>query len=337
MTAADGPATDPLEPRAIGTTGVTVTRFGFGGTTLGGRHVYSDVGEAQAVAAVHAAFAAGVRYFDTAPFYGAGEGERRMGLALQDLPRAAFALSTKVGYTLRDGAAPVLDFSCDATLRSFEASLARLKVEAVEVAFVHDADKGPYFAKALRGAYPALRRLREEGRVRAIGVGVADWRLCREFARAAEFDVFMLACRYTLLEQGGALHEFLPFCRERGIAVIAAAPFASGILATGAVPGARHDHKPATAEALASVREIEAVCAAHGVALPAAALQFPLAHPDVTAMVVGSRSAKELACNLDLVRRPVPPAFWSELKARGLIDGEAPVPGSGPLQQQDPA
>lgn len=323
------PTPDPIARQEIGATGISVTRFGFGGTTLGGRHVYSDVGEAQAVAAVHAAFAAGVRYLDTAPFYGAGEGERRLGLALQELPRAALTLSTKVGYTLVEDAAPALDFSFDATLRSFEASLARLGVERVEIAFIHDADKGPYLEDVLRGAYPALLRLREEGRVGAIGLGVADWRLCRELARRVELDLFMLACRYTLLEQGGALHEFLPFCAERSIAVIAAAPFASGVLATGAIEGARHNHQPATAEALRQVGRIEAVCAAHGVPLPAAALQFPLAHPAVTAMVVGSRSAEELRRNLELVRRPIPAAFWAALRHQGLIDLAAPVPGSG--------
>lgn len=327
-------AIDPLERRQVGRTTVEITRFGFGGTTLGGRHVYSDVGEAQAVEAVAAAHAEGVRYFDTAPYYGAGQGETRMGAALRRVGDPEVTLSTKVGYLLEPptppeaAPRPVLDFSYEAAMQSYQESLKRLEGARIDLAFIHDADKGPYLPAAMAGTYRALRELREQGRVQAIGIGIADWRLCLDFAAAGEFDCFMLAGRYTLLEQGGALHELLPLCAQRSIGLIVAAPFNSGILATGAVAGARHDNGPATPAVLERVARIESVCAAHGVPLRAAALQFPLAHPAVTGLVVGSRSAAEVRQNLDHLRRPLPAGFWDELRQERLIDPAAPTPAS---------
>lgn len=325
-------AIDPLERRPIGRTAVQITRFGFGGTTLGGRHVYRDVGDVQAFEAVAAAHAEGVRYFDTAPYYGAGQGEARMGAALQRIGDPGVTLSTKVGYLLEppttpeEAPRPVLDFSYEAAMLSYRESLKRLEGARIDLAFIHDADKGPYLPAAMAGTYRALGELRAQGRIRAIGVGIADWRLCLDFAAAGEFDCFMLAGRYTLLEQGGALHELLPLCAQRSIGLIVAAPFNSGILATGAVAGARHDNGPAAPAVLDRVAQIERVCAVHGVPLRAAALQFPLAHPAVTGLVAGSRSAAEVRQNLDDLRRPLPGDFWDELRHEKLVDPAAPTP-----------
>jgi D-threo-aldose 1-dehydrogenase len=334
-----------LATRQLGRTELRVTGLGFGGAPLG--NLFTPVGEAAAQRAVTVAFAAGVRYFDTAPLYGHGLSEGRLGEALRGCPREAFVLSTKIGRRLEpcdpdavEGGAyvdlppyrPVFDYSGDGVLRSVEASLARLGLERIDILFIHDIDAvthGPAqqparYREALTGAYRALARLRSEGAVRAIGVGVNEWQTCQRCAEDADFDCFLLAGRYSLLDQG-ALDTFLPLCAERGIGVIIGGPFNSGILATGAVTGATYDYRPAPAEIRARTEALERVCRAHGVPLGAAALQFPLAHPAVASVIAGMRSAEEVEANLALLRHPIPDGLWRDLKAEGLVHPGAPT------------
>jgi D-threo-aldose 1-dehydrogenase len=313
-------------------------------------NLFRPVADTDARAAVDAAWAAGVRYFDTAPLYGHGLGERRLGAALRERPRETFVLSTKVGRRLEprpagatapvDGGAyvevppwaPVFDYSHDGTLVSIEASLARLGLARIDVALIHDigavthgADHEARYREAMAGAYRALARLRGEGAIRAIGVGANEWQVCERVARDGDPDCFLLAGRYSLLEQT-ALDSFLPLCARRGIGVIVGGAFNSGILATGPVPGATYDYAPASPAVLERVRALERVCRAHGVPLAAAALQFPLAHPAVTSVVVGARSRAEVEANVALLDHPLPPALWQDLRAHGLVRADAPTP-----------
>lgn len=329
----------------IGRTGVTVTRLGLGGAPLG--HLRTKTGDKAAQGAVAAAYDAGVRYFDTAPRYGAGLSEQRLGEALQGIPRGEFTLSTKVGFLLDPAQPPrsgrgrvqvACDFSRDAVLRSLEESCARLRTDRIDIALIHDPDYAPgdpegdpgaatgnHFREVMDGAYPALRELRAQGVVRAIGLGMNQWQMLLAFAREAQFDCFMLAGRYTLLDQT-ALPQLLPACAERGIAVILASVFNSGILASGPSGDATFNYSPASAEITERTRGLEAVCARHEVALPAAALQFPLAHPAAAAAAVGARDAAEVAADLDHAAAPIPDAFWREIGQRELIDPDAPTP-----------
>jgi D-threo-aldose 1-dehydrogenase len=334
-----------LPRRPLGRTPLTVSALGFGAVPLGG--LYREVPAAAAGTAVQAALAAGVTYFDTAPLYGHGLSEHRLGEALREVPRDTFVLSTKVGRLLRParGAQPsdglfanalpfdyVYDYSRDGTRRSLEDSLQRLGLARVDIALIHDvvprwhgADYERRFRESMEGAYPALAELRAAGVVRAIGVGVKDWDVCLRYLGAGDFDCVMLAGQYTLLCQD-ALAELLPHCARAGVDVLLAAPFNSGILATGAVPDARYFYQPASPEILARTRRLETVCRRHGVTLAAAALQFPLAHAAVASVVAGARSRAEVDGNVELVRQPIPPAFWQELKAEGLLAAAAPVP-----------
>jgi D-threo-aldose 1-dehydrogenase len=321
-----------------------LARVGFGGAPLG--NLFAPVPETDAVRAVTAAYDAGIRYFDTAPLYGRGLSERRIGAALRGRPRASFRVSTKVGRLLRpvagrpsDGAyadVPAFeveyDYSEDGALRSLDASLERLGLDRVDTLFIHDVDRWTHgeaqparFREAMTGAYRALRRLRDQGVVSAIGVGVNEWEVCQQAAEAGDFDGFLLAGRYTLLEQG-ALRSFLPLCERRRLFVVIGGPFNSGVLATGAVEGARYDYRPAPPEVMARVAAIEAICRRHGVPLAAAALQFPLAHPAVRSVIPGARSADEVRTNLALLRLAIPPALWTDLRSAGLLHPEAPTP-----------
>lgn len=317
---------------------------GFGGAPLG--NLFAPIPEADAVGTVTTAYDAGIRYFDTAPLYGRGLSERRIGRALRSRPRESFRISTKVGRLLRptegrptdDGYVDVpaleveYDYSEDGALRSLEASLERLGLDRVDMLFIHDIDRWTHgsaqpdrFRQAMTGAYRALRRLRDQGVVSAIGVGVNEWEVCQQAAEARDFDGFLLAGRYTLLEQE-ALRSFLPLCERRGLFVVIGGPFNSGILATGAVADARYNYQPAPPEILARVARIEAVCRRHEVPVAAAALQFPLAHPAVQSVIPGARSADEVRQNLALLRVRIPPGLWKDLSAAGLLHPDAPTP-----------
>lgn len=315
------------DTRRLGRTAIALTVLGFGGSRVGKLH--DPVPEDDAQQAVAAAWNLGLRYFDTAPAYGGGLGEQRIGQALRPYRRDDYVLSTKVG---RLGPSEY-DYSHDAVLRSIDESLKRLGLDRIDVALIHDIDPehhGPdgqrrRFREAMEGAYPALDRLRRAGALGAIGVGVNSWQVCQAAAETADFDCFLLAGRYTLLEQE-PLASFLPLCQRRGIGVILGAPYNSGILARGGVAGARHNDAEPSIDVAARTRRIEAVCARHGVSLGAVALQFPLAHPAVVSVLPGPRTAAQVAASVKWLGEPIPGELWEELKREGWLDPDAPTP-----------
>jgi D-threo-aldose 1-dehydrogenase len=330
-----------LPTRTLGRTGIELTTLGFGSTSLG--NMYRAQTEDAAMEAVEAAYRAGIRYFDTAPLYGFGLAEHRMGAARRRLP-SDIVLSTKTGWRLfRRGAsdgpgsaadalfdrpapfAPRIDYSYDGAMRSFEDSLQRLGTDRVDILLLHDCDRRNHrdayperFREAMAGAYRALLSLREQGAVRAIGAGLNEWEACQDFAEAGDFDCFLLAGRYTLLDQASQ-GSFLPLCERRGIGIILGGPYNSGILATGAAPGAMYDYAPASPAILERTRAIEGICRRHAVPLRAAALQFPLSHPTVATVIPGARDAAEVDENLRLMAHPIPYALWLELRQAGLV------------------
>lgn len=330
--------------------GLDVTVMGLGGTGLG--NMYRATDPEDAFATVQAAYDAGIRYFDTAPVYGFGLAESRLGEALRSLPRGEIVISSKVGYDLVPIAesdmtpqlwdkAPAFradfDYSRDAVLRSLEGTLKRLGTDHVDMLAIHDPDEALHFApgedpyarsrfrEAMDGAYPVLEDLRAQHVVKAIGVGINQWQMLREFVAEGAFDYFLLAGRYTLLEQE-PLDDLLPACAAKGTKIVIGGPYNSGILATGAKAGATFNTRSAPPAVLERVSRIEAVCERHGVALPAAALQFPLGHPLVVSVIPGARSVEELQQNLAYLRAPIPSALWADLKAEGLLVAGAPVP-----------
>ncbi|EWM14392.1 aldo/keto reductase [Kutzneria sp. 744] len=314
-----------------------ISGLGFGGAPIA--NLYAEVSDEDARAAVDAAWDAGVRYFDTAPHYGLGLSERRLGAALRDRPRSEFAVSTKVGRVLEpyDGGGlddagflvpathrRVWDFSADGIRRSLEGSLERLGVDHVDIAYLHDPDN--HWDQAVSEGLPALHSLKEQGIVGAVGVGMNQWQMPERFLREASLDYVMLAGRYTLLEQD-SLASFLPLCEERGVSVVAVAVFNSGLLARPEVPAdATYNYAAAPAEVIDRARRIASVCGRHGVVLPQAALQFPFGHPAVKAIAVGARSAGEITENAALLAEKVPAELWADLKAEGLLAPEVPTP-----------
>jgi D-threo-aldose 1-dehydrogenase len=292
---------------------IELGRLALGTAPIGG--LYSAVEDETARAVVDRAWELGLRYFDTAPRYGAGLAERRLGAALRGRPRDEFVVSTKVGRLLRAGrsewgGAPELvdyfDFSYDATLRSLDESLGRLGLDRVDIAFVHDPDD--HFDEALDGSFRALLRLRDEGVVRAIGVGANQPPVLCRFAREADADCFLVAGRFTALDRT-AEPELLPLCEEKGIAVIAGGVFNSGVIAGGTT----FDYEAAPPEVVARVEWLREICARYGVPLPAAAVQFPLRHPAVVTVLVGCRTPREVDEDVRLARTEVPDELWSEL------------------------
>jgi D-threo-aldose 1-dehydrogenase len=334
--------------RKIGRTGLEVCTLGFGGAGIGNLYRVLDDGEARA--AVRESFDAGVRYFDTAPFYGFGLSELRMGAAL-GADRTGVVISTKVGRRLmptgpqdanvgRQGYfsprpfEPVFDYSYDAIRRSHEESLERLGVEHVDILLVHDigalthGSRNDVFVRQLAdGGFRALRELRDSGEIRAIGVGVNECAAAAQMLATFDFDCVLLAGRYTLLEQP-ALDELLPLCERQGSSILCGGPFNSGVLATGARAGAKthYDYAPPPAHVLARVAQLEALCGEFGVSLQAAALQFPLAHPRVATVVAGAASGAEASNIAEKFQQPIPPECWLALRTRGLVDERAPLP-----------
>jgi D-threo-aldose 1-dehydrogenase len=299
-----------------------VPRLGFGGAPIGSRLDVPD-GDAQAIETVRYAVDAGLRLLDTSPMYGVGRSERLIGAALATIPREQVVLSTKVGRRVSPEGKLVPDWTRDGILCGIEESLARLGVDHVDILLIHDPDE--VYREALDVVFPVLADLRSQGVIRAVGAGMNQWQMELQFARDADFDCFLLAGRYTLLEQT-SLDEFLPYCVEHQISLILGGVLNSGILATGAVPGATYNYYPASEEIQERVRRIEAVCTRHGVPLRIAALQFPLAHPAVASLVVGARSPAEVQANVDALAVPVPSDLWAELREEGLIHPAAPVP-----------
>jgi D-threo-aldose 1-dehydrogenase len=340
-------AFDARERRAVGRTGLEVTRLSFGGASIGG--LFRPVQDDDAVRVARHAWDLGIRYFDTAPLYGYGASERRIGRALADRPRDDFVLSTKVGRlvyradglpegadvdrqaigTLEDAfyhrTEPLrvaFDYSYDGVLRSIDASLARLGLARIDIALIHDPDD--HWQAAIDGAYRALDRLRSEGVVRAIGAGMNNAPMLTRFGRETDIDVVLVANRYTLLNHE-AIEELLPVCAERGIAVMVGGVMNSGILVDPS-PTGRFDYAPAPPDVVDRARRLAAVCERHGVALRAAAIQFPLAHPAVTSLVAGVRSIEHLDEYPRAMAVDLPAALWAELRAEGLLHPEAPVP-----------
>ena len=334
--------------RRIGRTAIEVTEIGLGGAPLG-NHMEA-LSDEEAGATIEAGLGGGVCYFDTAPKYGYGLSERRMGNTLRHHDRDGFVLSTKVGCLLSAREEPPgpddefvnalpfaarYDYSYDAVMRSVEDSLQRLALNRIDILLMHDvdtrthgADARAVFAAAMEGGHRALDSLRGEGVIGAFGLGVNEWEVYLEAMRHGDFDCFLVAGRYTLLDQG-AVESMLPECERRGVSMIVGGPFNSGILATGAAGKGCYDYAAPAPEIVAAVRALEAVCGAHAVPLAAAALQFPLGHPAVATVVPGARSTAEVKQNLALFETPIPERLWSDLKGEGLLHADAPTPGGG--------
>ena len=336
---------DPGKKNRLGRVNLEVTAFGFGTAPIG--NIFRPISDEEARAMIDTAWDAGVRFFDTAAMYGHGLSELRLGEALRWRNRDDFVIASKVGRVLKPARRKdidfgvwnnpasfraIFDYSYDGAMRAFEDALQRMALEHMEICFIHDIDvythgerQPEMFRQAMDGAAKALLKLREEGVVKAVGVGVNEWEVCHAALQEHDFDCFLLAGRYTLLEQE-ALDAFLPLCAERGATVVVGGGFNSGILATGAVEGAKYNYSPAPPAVLEKVRKIEAVCRAHGVPLPAAALQFVVAHPQVPSFIAGTRTVDQLKENLDWFSRPIPADFWAELKRDGLLRADAPTP-----------
>jgi D-threo-aldose 1-dehydrogenase len=336
---------NPSDKVKFGRVDLQVTPFGFGTAPIG--NIFREIDEQTSDAMIQHAWDAGVRYYDTAPMYGHGLAELRTGHSLRWKNREDFVLSSKVGRILKPARKQDIDYapwtnagrftmhfdySYDGTMRSFEDSLQRLNLEYMDICFIHDidvftrgGDQPEVFKTAMDGAWKALSKLRDEGVVKAIGVGVNEWEVCQAALEQRDFDCFLLAGRYTLLEQD-SLDTFLPLCEARGAAVVVGGGFNSGILATGAVDGAKYNYAPAAPEIMDRVRKIEAVCADYGVPLAAAALQFVVAHPAVPTFMAGTRTVEQLEQNLQWFSHPIPADFWTTLKSKGLLREDAPTP-----------
>ena len=320
----------------LGRTVLDVTELSFGTAPLG--NLFEAVTDEVAEAALEVAWNSGVRFFDTAPLYGHGLSEKRLGRFLRGKPRDSYTLASKVGRLLRADVPPeprqsfvntppvnpVFDFSYDATMRSLEESLERLGLDRIDLLHIHDPDD--HFKEALNGSYRALDELRSEGVIGAVGAGMNQWQMLARLAREGDFDCFLLAGRYTLLDQS-AFANLMQLAADRGIAIIAAGVFNSGVLAD-PKPNARFNYQQAPPELIEKARRIAAVCARHGVPLKTAAVQFPIAHPAVPTVLIGSRSAAQVAENARGFEAPIPGQLWEELKVEGLLAPEVPTPTS---------
>jgi D-threo-aldose 1-dehydrogenase len=331
----------------IGNGGIDFSEIGLGTAPLA--NLYKAISDDDAEATLQAAWETGCRYFDTAPLYGLGLAETRLNRFLRPKPRDQYVISTKVGRLLK--ACPqeertgigkffdtpsrkeVYDYSHDGVMRSLEFSLERLGLDRVDILYVHDLDIFTHGSQQamearieefMRSGYNALVKLRDQGVITAFGAGINEWRPAQALAERGDFDLFLLAGRYTLLEQE-ALDSFLPLCEKRGIGLVLGGVYNSGLLATGPKPGAFYNYNPAPPEILDRVARIEAVCKRHGVRLIEAALNFPLAHPAVMSLILGSQSVAEALANLAIYETDMPRALWSELKAEGLMRADAPT------------
>ena len=336
-----------LPARPLGKTGIPVTILGFGGAPLG--DLFERLDEGKAIGTVEAAHRSGMTLFDTSPHYGNGLSELRFGAALRRFPRDSYVLCTKVGRRMDPrlpggsvggpgfvGGVPhgsVVDYSYDGVMRSFEQSLLRLGLDRIDILLLHDVDvwtHGPEmaderFREAMEGGYKALHELRGQGVIKALGLGLNEADTTVRFIKAGDFDCVLLAGRYSLLHQD-ALDEFLPLAEQKGIGVILGGIFNSGILATGARPGAHFNYRPAPPDVMERVARIERVCEAHGVPIATAALHFALGAPAVASVILGGVSPEEVQRNVAAVQTPVPAALWGDLKDAGLLPAAVPVP-----------
>lgn len=341
----EGAVHPPLPRRQLGRSGLDVSILGFGGAPLG--DLYALIDEATAVDTVVAALASGVTLVDTSPLYGHGLSEHRIGAALRRTNGTRPLISTKIGRVMTPfapfaggsgylggfGHAARFDYSYDGAMRSLEQSALRLGVDRLDIVLIHDVDVWTHgkdaiearFSEAMNGAYRALTELREAGTIRAIGVGVNEAEMCERFARAGDFDAMLLAGRYSLLEQP-ALASFMPLALKKGIGVMLGGVFNSGILASGAVPGAKYNYHTAPPEIMAKVARIEAVCARHETSIFRAALHFALGHPAVSTLVLGAVTPGEIAAQIAALAAPPPPRLWTDLREQGLLDAGVPTP-----------
>ncbi len=340
---------DPLARRRLGKSEVELTAMGFGGAPLG--ELFARVSDADAEATLDAAWNAGIRYFDTAPWYGRGQSEHRFGRFLYRQPRPHFVLSTKVGRILKAPAHPerfetgfwagglhfdhLFDYSYDGVMRAYEDSLQRLGLNRIDLLVIHDLDFWHHAVEAKVQAYlgqlatsgwRALDELKAAGLIKGIGAGINELGMIPRFLDLVDLDFFLLALRYTLMEHD-TLDEELPYCQRRDVGIVIGGVFSSGITATGPVAGAKYNYADATPEVVAKVERIAAVCTRHGVALPAVALQFPLGHPSVTSVIPGGFEPAHIEANLAHMRAAIPADCWAELKHEGLIRNDAPTPG----------
>ena len=341
-----------LPHRKIGRTGLGVATLGLGCASLG--NLYRTVTDAQARETVRCALDAGLRYMDTAPYYGFGLRERRVGDVVRREPRSSFVLSTKAGRLLRPCGAvdenearhgycspmpfePLYDYSYDGIMRSYEDSLQRLGLNSIDILYIHDIgrvthgdDNGRLFKTVMDSGYKALDELRRTGQIRAFGLGVNEYEVCEDALEYGDFDCFLVAGRYTLLEQG-ALDSFLPRCEARKISIIIGGVYNSGILALGTRSGQTlyYNYEPAPTAIIERVQRLETVCGEFQVSLPAAALQFPLACPAVASVIVGMGNPLRITHTLKLFSMDIPAEFWQALRAEGLLHPAAPVPEGG--------
>jgi D-threo-aldose 1-dehydrogenase len=327
-----------MQANRIGCSSVWVTELSFGAAGIGG--LYAPVSYATASAAVRAAWEAGIRCFDTAPHYGLGQSEERLGAALRDYPREAYVVSTKVGRILEPVQQPHgddlangfavpashrrrWDFTAVGVERSLAESLHRLGLDRVDIVYLHDPDEDVELA--LREAYPALEKLRDQGVIGAIGVGMNQAAVPARFVRETDIDVVLLAGRYTMLDQSG-LDDLLPAAEARGVSMVIGGVFNSGILAD-PHRGAPYDYGAVPEDVLTRALRMELVCEKHGIRLRSAALQFPFGHPAVSSVLIGARSADEVRDAVEQARQQIPPKLWHELRATGLLPENVPVPG----------
>jgi D-threo-aldose 1-dehydrogenase len=328
----------PIAQRQLPRSEIALTELSLGCAQLG--NLYREVSDADARTAVDAAWMHGLRYFDTAPHYGLGLSERRLGNALRPHPRHGYVISTKVGRLLEalppnerlddEGyAVPathrrVFDFSRSGIRRSLTESVERLAADRADVVYLHDPDE--HVREVLDTGFPALAELRDEGAIGAIGAGMNDATVLTQLVRETEMDVVMVAGRYTLLEQD-SLDDLLPLCEERGVGVVAAGVFNSGLLArSNPGVGAKYNYGEAPSHLIERARAIAKICVRHGTTLPAAAIAFPLAHPAVVSVCVGARSAAQVERNVALYKQPIAAELWTKLKEEGLLRDDAPVP-----------
>jgi D-threo-aldose 1-dehydrogenase len=339
---------DPSDTRELGRTGLRLSQAGMGGAPLG--DLWERVPESRAEATLAAAWAGGVRYFDTAPWYGNTLSEHRLGHFLRQQPEGGFAVSTKVGRVYRRSRGPddpplgpwagglpfVLrfDYTYDGVMRSYEDSMQRLGLARVDLLVIHDVDIGYHddeagiercFRQLEDSGLRALQELKSGGEISGYGAGINEGPMIGRFLERVDLDFLLVAMPYTLLDQA-PLDDAFPRCAERGIGVVIGSPFASGILATGPIDGARYNYAPAAPETLDKTRRIAEVCRRHGVPLAAAALQFPLGHPAVAAIIPGAVHPGEVEQNLAHLRTAIPADLWAELKAERLLHPDAPVP-----------
>ena len=331
---------NPFETNALGSSGLSVSRLSLGAAPMG--NLLNKVSEEVALLTIEEALNSGINYVDTAPFYGYGLSEERIGRCLPKLSKRPM-ISTKVGRLIRPGVREgtelfgdrqpfylanldkrfIFDFSYDGVLRSHEESLQRLGVDAVDILHIHDSDE--HFTDAVQGAYQALNRLREEGSIKAVSAGMNQWEMLSKFLDHGDFDCFLLAGRYTLLDQS-SLAELLPKCLKHGTSIVIGGVYNSGILAN-PVPGTTYNYVEAPQDLIDRALAMDVICQRHGVPLKAAALQFPLGHPSVATVLTGVRSREEWQENLRLFELEIPRDLWLELREESMVDPEVPLPG----------